>query len=166
MSQNESIWYNDKEKRWVQPYTWLDHVVEECIVRKEKRKNCNNFSSRISTIYIVWHSTWQCGGAHSLASLMINTDKLLAHYLPLSVESGTTLHCTHIPQPRRTPRSPAAHTSRQHFASGSAKGTHGSELNAKTLVRILPIIVAPIYHSFTDYMSKCLLAKYFRAQVV
>ena len=39
MSREESLMYSKKVKRWAQPYTWLDHVVEECIVCKEKEKS-------------------------------------------------------------------------------------------------------------------------------
>ena len=37
-SRYESLMYSKEKKRWTQPHTWLGHVVEECVVRKESGK--------------------------------------------------------------------------------------------------------------------------------
>jgi len=39
MSRNESLMYSNEKKRWTQLHTWLGHVVEENIVRKENEKS-------------------------------------------------------------------------------------------------------------------------------
>jgi len=50
MSRDESLMYSNKEKMWAQPHTWLDHVVEECIVRKQEEKIVTNASVWLTDI--------------------------------------------------------------------------------------------------------------------